>query len=115
VHQKVWHLETGTKMTYCFDLDGTLCTQTAPGSYKDAVPYKNAITAVNKLYEQGHTIIIDTARGSTSKIDWYETTRKQLEDWGLKYHQLRVGQKIHADIFVDDKAVNANTWRLLNA
>jgi hypothetical protein len=99
-------------MIYCFDLDGTLCSNTF-GKYTDAIPFEKAISEVNRLYESGHTIIIDTARGGTSKIDWREMTEKQLSSWGIKYHQLHVGQKIHADIFVDDKAVNANSWRLL--
>jgi phosphoglycolate phosphatase-like HAD superfamily hydrolase len=101
------------KLIYCFDLDGTLCTQTA-GLYESAIPFDNAIAAVNRLYEEGHTIIIDTARGSTSKIDWTEITRQQLSSWRLKYHLLRVGKKIHADVFVDDKAINASAWRLMN-
>lgn len=101
------------KLTYCFDLDGTLCTQT-DGQYNEAIPYVSAIDAVNRLYNAGHTIIIDTARGSTSKIDWYDITSSQLKSWGLRYHELRVGQKIHADIFVDDKAINACAWRLTN-
>lgn len=100
------------KLVYCFDLDGTLCSQTG-GKYDNAIPFINAIKAVNKLYDQGHTIIIDTARGSTSKIDWTDVTKKQLNSWGLKYHELRVGLKIHADIFIDDKAVNAESWRIL--
>lgn len=101
------------RLIYCFDLDGTLCTQTS-GDYESAIPFCDAIMSVNRLYDEGHTIVIDTARGSTSKRDWSEITRMQLQRWGLKYHQLRVGEKIHADIFVDDKAINASAWRLTN-
>lgn len=96
-------------MIYCFDLDGTLCTNTF-GKYLEAQPFVDAIREVNKLYNEGHTIIIDTARGGTSKINWYEDTKNQLELWGLKYHRLRVGEKIHADLFIDDKAINALNW-----
>jgi len=97
-------------MIYCFDLDGTLCTNTY-GKYLESIPYKTAIKEVNRLYDEGHTIIIDTARGGTSKIDWREKTEKQLQSWGVKYHQLRVGEKINADLFIDDKSINAETWR----
>jgi hypothetical protein len=96
-------------MIYCFDLDGTLCSNTS-GKYLEAIPFEKAIKEVNRLYEEGHTIIIDTARGGTSKIDWRDATENQLAAWGLKYHQLKVGQKIHADVFVDDKAINATDW-----
>ena len=100
------------KLTYCFDLDGTLCTQFSDKDYTKAEPIKEAIAEVNRLYNEGHTIIIDTARGSTSGINWRETTEQQLAKWGTKYHRLIVGNKIHADVFVDDKAVNASSWRL---
>jgi dTDP-glucose 4,6-dehydratase len=101
------------KLTYCFDLDGTLCTQTRDSNYLNAKPLAEAITEVNRLFDEGHTIIIDTARGSSSGIDWKSKTENQLREWGVKYHLLQVGKKINADIFVDDKAVNAVSWRLL--
>jgi len=92
-------------MTYCFDLDGTLCSNTY-GEYESATPFYDRISKVNQLYEQGNTIIINTARGSKTKIDWFSLTESQLKDWGLKYHTLYVGKKIDADLFVDDKAVS---------
>lgn len=98
-------------MIYCFDLDGTLCTQTEGGRYKEARPILEAIAEVNRLYDAGHHIIVATARGGTSKIDWHPDTESQLASWGLKYHELHVGKKIGADIFIDDRAINAIEWR----
>jgi hydroxymethylpyrimidine pyrophosphatase-like HAD family hydrolase len=92
-------------MIYCFDLDGTLCTNTN-GDYKNAEPFLKRIKIVNELHENGNKIIIDTARGATTGIDWLELTTKQLNDWGVKYHKLYVGRKLHYDIIVDDKAIN---------
>ena len=92
-------------MTYCFDLDGTLCTNTE-GEYNKAEPFLDRISVVNNLYDLGNTILIDTARGSTTKIDWYELTKEQLSNWGVKYHELRVGIKLTADLYVDDKSIN---------
>jgi hypothetical protein len=91
-------------MIYCFDLDGTLCTNT-DGVYDLAKPYMERIETVNELFNNDNEIIIDTARGSTTGIDWFELTKKQLGSWGLKYHKLRVGDKLNADIFVDDKGI----------
>ena len=91
--------------TYCFDLDGTLCTN-AEGDYENSTPLVERINIVNKLYDDGNTILIDTARGSTTKIDWYDVTKKQLAVWGVKYSNLRVGVKLNADIFVDDKGIS---------
>ena len=92
-------------MIYCFDLDGTLCSNTF-GEYEKAEPIETRISQVNKLYELGNEIIIDTARGSTTGIDWFEITKKQLESWGVNYHKLRVGVKLHFDLLIDDKCIN---------
>jgi hypothetical protein len=96
-------------MIYCFDLDGTLCTNTN-GNYENALPYTQRIKFVNNLYDEGNTILIDTARGSTTKIDWYDLTKKQLKNWGVKYNTLRVGIKLNADMFIDDKGINDNDF-----
>lgn len=92
-------------MKYCFDLDGTLCTNEWP-NYSAAKPFSERIEIVNDLYYRGNTIVIDTARGCNSGTDWRQLTEKQLSDWGVKYHELRVGTKVAADIYVDDKAIN---------
>ena len=91
--------------TICFDLDGTLCTNTN-GDYENALPIQKRIDVVNKLFTDGYKIIIDTARGSTTGIDWSKVTEKQLNEWGVQYNYLQVGVKLHADVFVDDKGIN---------
>lgn len=91
-------------MIYCFDLDDTLCEY--KGYHSKAKPYRERIAKVNQLYDLGHIIIIETARGSMSGKNWQEFTENQLKKWGLKYHQLRTGVKIHADFYIDDKAIN---------
>jgi len=96
-------------MTYCFDLDGTLCTNTN-GKYELAQPFFDRINVVNRLYNEGHKILIDSARGSTTGLDWFDFTTKQLQLWGILYHAVRVGLKAEADIFVDDKAINHNDF-----
>ena len=108
-------------MIYQFDLDNTLCeTESKDGQidYMGAPPFMDRIAMVNKLYDDGHTIYIETARGSGSGKDWYAKTKEQLDGWGLKYHKLRTGVKFPADVFVDDKGIsdkdffsNGNTHR----
>lgn len=95
-------------MIYCFDIDGTLCTKT-DGRYENAKPFLDRIAVVNALHNAGHTIKLFTARGSTTGIDWRDVTRCQLQQWNVSYHELIMG-KPEADIFVDDKAVNADSW-----
>lgn len=89
-------------MIYCFDIDGTLCTKN-DNDYNEAEPYFDRIKVVNKLYDEGNKIILFTARGAATGIDWVELTKKQVKDWGLKHHELRFG-KPHADVFIDDRA-----------
>lgn len=68
------------------------------------------IQKANKLYEEGNTIVYWTARGTTTGIDWTDVTRKQLDSWGVKYHDLKLG-KPQYDLFIDDKALNTDDWR----
>ena len=96
-------------MTYIFDIDGTICTHAAP-YYENARPFVERIQKINSLYDAGHTIIIETARGNVSGIDWYTSTENQLKTWGLKFHTLRTGVKHAADIYIDDKALNADEF-----
>jgi len=97
-------------MIYCFDIDGTLC-DTDGNNYRDAAPYPEAIKEVRRLYDAGHIIKMFTARGTTSKIDWTDLTRDQLEEWRVPYHELIMNVKPSFDIIVDDRAVNAEEWR----
>jgi hypothetical protein len=94
--------------TYCFDIDGTICSQVR-GDYNKAQPFVERIEHINDLYADGHVIKLFTARGATSGIDWENDTKSQLASWGLKYHELILG-KPHADVFVDDKSVHPDSY-----
>lgn len=98
----------------CFDLDGTLCTSVEGSDYSKAEPLIKAINKVNELYDSGIKIIIFTGRGSSSGKDWTEFTKKQIDSWGLKYHELITNKKPTYDYIIDDKAINAVDWRLQN-
>jgi branched-subunit amino acid aminotransferase/4-amino-4-deoxychorismate lyase len=95
--------------TLCFDLDGTLCTNTF-GDYESAEPFEWAIARVNALARDGNRILIVTARGFVTKRDWSDQTRAQLERWGVEYDELVFG-KPSADVYVDDRAVHCDAWR----
>jgi len=95
-------------MKYCFDIDGTLCTNTF-GEYEKASPLPEAVEGLNELYRLGHRIILFTARGSTTGIDWRELTENQMRAWGVMYHELILG-KPEADVYIDDKALAAEQW-----
>lgn len=95
-------------MIYCFDLDGTLCSLT-DGQYEEAQPFLSRVQHVNRLFEQGHTIRIFTARGATTGKSWLALTESQLKEWGVRHHELFMG-KPGADIYVDDKAVHSDSY-----
>ncbi len=94
---------------YVFDIDGTLVTQDG-SNYHTAKPLKEPIAKLNKLYEEGHTIILMTARGQSSGIDHTEFTKKQMRDFGIKHHSLIMNKKPAADFYIDDKALNVFDW-----
>jgi uncharacterized HAD superfamily protein len=96
-------------MIYCFDIDGTLCSNT-DGDYSKAQPFYEVIAQVNRLYDEGHRILLYTARGATTGIDWREATERQLEEWDVHYHALFMG-KPTADIYIDDRALNFADWK----
>ena len=98
-------------MRYVFDIDGTLTLPDPTKDYEKAIPDKESISEVNRLYDAGHTITIFTARGASSGKDWHTLTVQQLKVWGVKYHTLLDTGKPSWDVFVDDKALNADEWK----
>ena len=88
--------------TFCFDIDGVIMTLVEDNDYNKAEPIKENINVINRLYKQGHYIILHTARGYVTKIDWRETTERQLMEFDVKYHELHFG-KPAADFYIDDR------------
>jgi len=102
-------------MNVFIDIDETICdTPIIDGKriYAKAVPIKKNIAKANKLYDEGHRITYWTARGVTTGIDWTDLTKEQFEEWGVKYHDVRLDKPSY-DIFIDDKNINARTWEML--
>jgi hypothetical protein len=96
-------------VTYVFDLDGTLCTTTL-NDYAAAEPFMDRIAVLRDLHDAGHRIVVDTARGSGTGEDWRAVTIRQLLEWGVPFHELRVGKKMVGDLYVDDKGVRADEF-----
>ncbi len=98
------------KMKYVIDIDGTICEEV--GAVIGRKPYKDRIEKINKLYDDGHTIIYITARGLKSgrgEIHYRPITEQQLKEWGCKHHGLEFKSN-DADIFVDDRAINSEDF-----
>tara|TARA_X000000950_G_C13703320_1_gene573066 strand:- start:24 stop:401 length:378 start_codon:yes stop_codon:yes gene_type:complete len=103
---------------FCFDLDNTIC-KTEKSNYSKSKPKKNVIKLINKLYDNGHIIKINTARYmgrnkdniKKSNKQGFKKTIKQLKSWGLKFHKLAIS-KLSADIYIDDKSYGySNKWK----
>ncbi len=97
-------------MIYCFDIDGTICSSVEGSKYEEAKPYKHVIEQINRLYDEGHTIKMMTARGSVSGQDHTELTKQQLREWGVQHHELIMNTKPHAHLFVDDRGIHVDAW-----
>ena len=99
-------------MKYVFDIDGTICDKNENDDYDKSFPYLERIRTINKLYDEGVTIVFHTARGmgrhnNNARLaiqEFYSLTEAQLGEWGVKYHQLILG-KPSGDLYIDDKGV----------
>lgn len=98
----------GKQRTALVDVDETICDYKSIRKYDLARPIKENIEKINRLYDEGWKIIYWTARGSMTGYDYTDYTKKQLDGWGCKYHDLVTGTspnpKPHFDLVIDDKA-----------
>lgn len=93
--------------TLIFDIDGTICTQES--DYTQAKPIQEVIDKLNKKYDEGYRIVLFTARGTETGIDWSLITTDQLKEWGVKYDDLLFGKPAGLK-YIDDKGVNIYQW-----
>jgi capsule biosynthesis phosphatase len=98
----------------CFDLDNTLVTYPRiHGDYSTVLPITARIDELRKLKDEGHIIIIYTARrmathnGNVGAVikDIGKVTIETLEKFNIPYDELYFGKPI-ADIYIDDRAIN---------
>lgn len=90
-----------------FDIDGTICTQET--DYKLAKPIYQVIEKINKKYNEGYEIILFTARGTETGIDWRAITEEQLKTWGVLYHKLLFNKPFGLQ-YIDDRGINVFSW-----
>ena len=103
-------MENGEEVIIRVDIDRTLCDwKRDERGKKVAIPKQDVISKVNRLYREGHRIVIWTSRNNISRRDQTAFTTGQLRKWGVKYHELDMKKPLF-DLFVDDKAVNVDHW-----
>ena len=102
----------GNKVIFV-DVDETIChygmKRTGAVDYSKAIPYKDRISKINKLYDEGNTIVYWTARGTKTGINWFHVTLNQLNTWGCRFTELRLGKPFY-DLFIDDKNINSENY-----
>ena len=96
-------------MIVYIDIDETIANTPDDRNYSMSTPIKENIAKANKFYDEGHTVVYWTARGSGTGIDWYDVTKEQLIQWGAKHHDLKLGKPTY-DLFICDKAINSEDW-----
>ena len=103
-------------MRLCFDIDGTICEEKPKGTsyeeYANVKPIKPMIDFLNKMYDAGHYIILNTARHMVSTDSNLgllnarigKITYEWLDKHGVKYHEIYFA-KPYADMYIDDKSI----------
>lgn len=87
-------------MVYCIDIDNTIC-QTYGTEYSKSKPFLSRIKIINKLYSDGHEIILETGR----HWRYLQLTLESLKKWKIKYNTLIMG-RVPADVFINDKNID---------
>jgi capsule biosynthesis phosphatase len=102
------------KLRICFDIDNTLVTYpTIPNDYSTVKPIYKMINLVNYLKEQGHYIILHTARrmkthnNNVGRVikDIAVVTIDTLNNFNVNYDEIIFGKPL-ADIYIDDRSIN---------
>jgi capsule biosynthesis phosphatase len=109
-------------MRIVIDLDGTICNLKQKNeTYADVLVKPGAVEFLNKLKQEGHYIIIQTARNmatcesNTGKV--MKNVGKVTLDWLEKnevvYDEIYFG-KPNANIYIDDRALRFEDWNKMN-
>lgn len=101
-------------LRFCFDLDNTLVTYPKiPNDYRSVEPIPETINYLRKLKENGHTIIIYTARrmrthhGNVGRVisDIGEITLETLKKFEIPYDEIYFG-KPYSHFYIDDLMID---------
>lgn len=108
--------------TFVMDIDDTISitpSENDIAQYPKAKPIQSVISKINHLYNQGHKIILLTARGmrtfdhNVKKVEEYHRPilEKWLSDNGVKYHELIFGKPWGPNVhYVDDRGLTIDQF-----
>ena len=96
---------------YLIDIDGTICDDIPneePERMRDAEVYPDALTTLNKWYDEGHIITFFTSRTENHR----EVTEEWLNKHGFKYHGMLMGKPRGGNYhWVDNHLVRATRYK----
>jgi CMP-N,N'-diacetyllegionaminic acid synthase len=87
---------------FCFDIDGVIFKDKPGADYTEVEPIQENIDLINAVKATGAKVVLYTARGSKTGIDWKYVTTLQLLKYDVRYDELLFG-KPYYDYYVDDK------------
>nr|WP_239565273.1 capsular biosynthesis protein [Brevibacillus fulvus] len=100
-------------------MDGTICRLKQGGeSYGEVLPIPGAAEALRQLKQEGHEIIIYTARsmrtegGNAGKViaNVGKTTLEWLAQHQIEYDEIVFG-KPYGQVYIDDLAISFTNWQ----
>jgi len=99
------------------DFDGTLCSVAFPEIGEQLLGHKRIMDYCNNLKRKGVTLILWTCREDNEERAYLTEAVKWCKDRGLEFDYINEnpectygyppGRKINADLYIDDKAMNA--------
>lgn len=108
-------------LTFCFDIDGTLCPiKKKEEEYIDLVPYREMIDKLREYKEGGAKIVLFTSRNMNSyggnigliNANTAKVLLKWLEKWDIPYDEIIYGKPWpgHKGFYVDDRTVRPDEF-----
>lgn len=95
---------------YLIDIDGTICDDIPneePHRMEDAALYPEALSTLNKWFDEGHIITFFTSRTEEHR----EVTERWLKKNGFKYHGLLMGKPRGGNYhWIDNHMVRATRY-----
>ena len=110
-----------TGLTFCFDIDGTLCPiKKKEEEYIDLVPYKEMLEKVREYKNGGAKIVLFTARNMNSyggnigliNANTAKVLLEWLDKWEIPYDEIIYGKPWpgHKGFYVDDRTVRPDEF-----
>ena len=108
-------------LTFCFDIDGTLCPiKKKDEEYIDLVPFKEMVDKLKEYKEGGAKIVLFTSRNMNSyggnigliNANTAKVLLKWLDKWEIPYDEIIYGKPWpgHKRFYVDDRTVRPDEF-----